>query len=119
MRARERARPALVIPGGGEIRELLGALCIDRLLDVVEDHPAVSAAAAATTPQTALEAAAVVDGRALRLHMLDAHRALMALSATNEERFREVVTWLAAEGDEDAGEPPPARRTEGAGAGAV
>lgn len=78
-----------IITGGGDIAELLLAVCFDRLFDLVDSTDA--------TP-TSLEPAPVIAiGRDEMLSLLlDSHRRLCAIDARTHAVFRDVVEALEA-----------------------
>lgn len=79
----------VIVTAHEDLREVLISMSLDEVCDVLPHFPSPGGGQAVgdETPS---------QGRLLHT-MLEAHKALAALSEENEHRFRDVVTWLEAE----------------------
>jgi anti-anti-sigma regulatory factor len=77
----------VIITGGGDIAELLLAVCFDRLFDLVDSADAA--------PSPLVTAPTIAVGREEMLDLLlDSHRRLCAIDARTHAVFRDVVEAL-------------------------
>lgn len=93
---RTQATRPVIVTAGEDIREVLLAVCFDRIFDLV-DHSGPGDATLQDLP------GASADMAAMRQLVLDAHRRLCDLDERNHKAFRDVIEAL--EGDDDSASP--------------
>ena len=92
---------SIIVSTSDDINSVLRSMSFDQLFDIVTAPPSP---AGSTAPPAGEEdiAGAEPSSRELGQTMLDAHRALMALSETGRAQFEQVVAALEAELSDDA-----------------
>jgi anti-anti-sigma factor len=88
--------PLTVVADARDIRDLLDSMGISSVCELVDRRPDGGGAT------TAVADAGALGETELASIMLDAHRALMELSRSNREQFRDVIAML----ERAAGQPP-------------